>query len=257
MDKQPDKGPARTLRITAENAAKAQALAQTLDDLVRAHQAAITARWIEPFRRAVIKGDANAWCDRLRERIDDWAESTPNGPNSCSARSNCRTDLIDNADACDAVSRAAKGQKLWPLMALGKGTAKALVSAILVDGAPVKEEDIEGWRHAAAVIANTVRQREVRARWDAFAKEIGAPVGNNAKTAIDLAGRLIRICDDARGKSALLASLVSDAFSIETLANDPNLCGAVAKQIRASATSVRLAAVEHDRRRLLQIFQGE
>ena len=45
-------GPARTLRINAENAAKAQALAQTLDDLVRAHQAAITARWIEPFRRA-------------------------------------------------------------------------------------------------------------------------------------------------------------------------------------------------------------
>ena len=29
-------------------------LAQTLDDLVRAHQAAITARWIEPFRRSVI-----------------------------------------------------------------------------------------------------------------------------------------------------------------------------------------------------------
>ena len=59
--------------------------------------------------------------------------------------------LIDNAGACDAVSRGAKGQKLWPLMALGKGTAKALVSAILLDGAPVREEDIDGWRHTAAV----------------------------------------------------------------------------------------------------------
>ena len=249
-------GPARTLRINAENAAKAQALAQTLDDLVRAHKAAITARWVEPFRRAVIKGSANAWCDRLRERIDDWAAIDAERAKLLRRSAELPDGLIDNADACDAVSRAAKGQKLWPLMALGKGTAKALVGKILVDGAPVKEEDIECWRHAAAVIANTVRQREVRARWDAFAKEIGAPVGNNAKTAIDLAGRLIRICDDARGKSALLASLVSNAYSIETLANDPNLCSAVAKQIHASATSVRLAAVENDRRRLLQIFQG-
>ena len=52
-------GPVRALRISAENAVKAQALAQTLDDLVRAHQAAMSARWIEPFRRAVIKGDPN------------------------------------------------------------------------------------------------------------------------------------------------------------------------------------------------------
>src|SRR5207248_3116557 len=35
------------------------------------------------------------------------------------------------------------------------------------------------------------------------------------------------------------------------------LCGAVAKQIRAAATSMRLAAVEQDRRRLLQLFQGD
>ena len=97
----------------------------------------------------------------------------------------------------------------------------------------------------------------MRARWDAFAKEIGAPTGGYAKTAIDLATKLLRICDDARGKSDLLRSLVSDAFSVETLANDPDLCGAVAKQIRASATSVRLAAVEQDRRRLSALFQRD
>jgi very-short-patch-repair endonuclease len=249
-------GPVRTLRISADNATKAHALAQTLDDLVRAHQAAMTASWIEPFRRTVIKGDPDAWCDRLRERIEEWAAVDAKRAKLLRRSVELPDGLIDNADACDAVGRGAKGQKLWPLMALGKGTAKGLVSATLVDGAPVKEEDIEGWRHVAAVIANTVRQREVRSRWDAFAREISAPVGTHAKAAIDLAGRLVRICDDARDKSTLLASLVSNAFSIETLANDPNLCGAVAKQIRASATSVRLAAVESDRRRLLQIVKG-
>src|SRR5260221_12169887 len=122
-------------------------------------------------------------------------------------------------------------------MAFGKGTAKALVGAILWDGAPLREEDSEGWRHDAAVVANTMRQREVRARWDAFAREINAPAGGHAKSAVDLAGKILRICDDARGKSALLVSVVADAFSIETLANDPTKCVALAKQIRAAATS--------------------
>jgi hypothetical protein len=72
-----------------------------------------------------------------------------------------------------------------------------------------------------------------------------------------LAEEILRICDDARGQSALLASLVADAFSMQVLANDPARCGAVAKQIRAAATSMRLAAVEQDRRRLSQIFRGD
>ncbi len=249
-------GPVRTLRISSENSANAQALAQTLDDLVCAHQAAMSARWIEPFRRALIKGDPNPWCDRLRERIEEWGAADAERVKLLRRSVELPDGLIDNADACEAVSRAANGQKLWPLIALGKGTAKALVGAILLDGAKLSDEDIEGWRHAVAIIANTVRQRQVRARWDAFAKEIGAPAGSNAKSAFHLAARLVQICDDARGKSALLASLTSDAFSIEILGNDPSLCAAVAKQMRASATSVRLAAVEKDRRRLLNLFQG-
>ena len=124
---------------------------------------------------------ANAWCDRLRERIAEWAAIDAERAALLKRSVELPDGLIDNADACDAVSRGAKGQKLWPFMALGKGTAKALVGEILLDGAPVREEDIEGWRHVAAVIANTVRQREVQARWDAFAKEIGAPAGANAQ----------------------------------------------------------------------------
>jgi hypothetical protein len=250
-------GPARALRINAENAIEAQALAQTLDDLVRVRQAAVSARWIEPFPHIVIKGEANAWCDRLRELIAGWATTDTERAALLRRSVALPEGLIDNADACDAVGRGAKGQKLWPFMALGKATAKELVGAILLDGAPVGEGDTAGWRHIAAVIANTVRRRRVRARWDAFAKEIGAPAGGNAKSAIDLARKILHICDDARAKLALLASVVADAFSMETLLNDPTKCAALTKQIRAAATSVRLAAVEQDRRRLWRIFQGD
>jgi hypothetical protein len=120
-------GPARALRISADNAVKAQALAQTLDDLVRAHQAAACARWIEPFRRAVIEGDPNPWCDRLREHIAEWAAVDVERAALLKRSVELPDGLIENTDACGAVGRGAKGQKPWPLMALGKGTAKALV----------------------------------------------------------------------------------------------------------------------------------
>jgi very-short-patch-repair endonuclease len=252
-----EQGPARGLRINPDNASKAQALAQMLDDLVRVHQAAVRVRWIEPFRRAVITGEPNAWCDRLRERITEWVAVDEERAALLRRSVQLPDGFIDNAYACDAVGRGAKGQKLWPLMTLGKGAAKALVAGILLDGSPVREEDSEGWCQVAAVIANTLRQREVRARWDVFAREIRAPGGGNAKTAIDLAGKILHICDDARAKSAFLASVVVDPFSIETLANDPSKCAALAKQVRAAATSVRLAAVEQDRRRLLLAFRGD
>jgi very-short-patch-repair endonuclease len=249
-------GPVRNPRISVGNESKAQGLAQTLEDLVRVHQATSNARWLEPFRGIVIKGESNAWCDRLRERIAEWTAVDAERAELVRRSVELPDGLLDNTDAREAVGRGAKGQKLWPLLALGKGTAKALVNDIRVDGAPLMDKDIEGWRHTASVIENAVQQREIRARWEAFAREINAPIGNNAKSSIDLGRRVLQICDDARGKSALLGSLISDAFSLETLANDPALCGAVARQIRASATSVRLAAVEQDRRRLMQLFQG-
>ena len=251
------KGPARVLRISAEFLPEALALARTLDDLVRAHHAAETAQWIEPFRLMVLKGKPNGWCDRLRECIAEWLGVDAERAALLQRSVELPDGLVDNADACEAVRKGAKGQKTWPLTALHKRTAKALVGAILLDGTPLKEENIEGWCHTAAVITNAARQREVSARWNAIAREISAPAGANAKSAVDLAEKLLRTCDEARSKSALLASLVADAFSIEVLANDPQLCGAAAKQIRAAATSARLASAEVECRRVLHYFHGD
>jgi very-short-patch-repair endonuclease len=250
-------GPIRALRISADNADKALDLAQTLDDLVRVQQNIASAPWIEPIRLAVIKGQSDAWCHRLRERIAESAAVDAERATLLTRSVELPEGLIESVDACEAINRAAKGQKIWPLMALRKGTPKALVAAIRLDGAPVREEDIEGWRHVAATIANAVRQREVKARWDAFAREIGAPAGGDFKSAIQSASKILEVCDQACGKSALFATIVADAFSIEVLANDRSLCGVIAKQIRAAAISMRLAAVDEDRRRIMQVFHGE
>jgi very-short-patch-repair endonuclease len=250
-------GPARSVRITAENVTKAEALAQTLDELARTHQAAASARWIQPFRRAVVKGDPNPWCDRLRERVDEWASVDAERAALLKRSVELPSGLIESADAYEAVSRAAAGQKLWPLMTLGKGAAKALVGSIRLDGRPIKEDDQGGWHHVAAAIANAVRQREIRARWEAFAREIGAPATDNPKQVVDFARQVLLICDEARKQRALLGLVLGNGFAIENVADDPELCKSLAKQIRAAASSVRLAAAEQHRRQLLQLFDGD
>ena len=107
--------------------APAQALAQTLDDLVRVASGYGERALDGPFPPRGHRGEPNAWCDRLRERIAEWAAVDAERAALLKRSVELPDGLIDNADACEAVSRGAKGQKLWPLMALGKGTAKALV----------------------------------------------------------------------------------------------------------------------------------
>jgi very-short-patch-repair endonuclease len=165
--------------------------------------------------------------------------------------------LIESQDACDAVARGASGQRLWPLVSLGKGSAKALVSGIRLDGAAVKEDDQDAWRHLASVLGNLGRQRGAKARWESFAKEIGAPAGEQAKAAVEFAADVLRTCDEARKQRVVLGPIVANAYFVEGLADDPGLCRALANQIRASANSARLAAAQDVRQRMIVAFDGE
>lgn len=249
-------GPARVLRISPENAARSQTLAQNLDDLAWLRDACRTAAWAEPFRVAIMRGEENAWCERLRERINEWGAAANERASLLRRASQIPAGLLEDPEACEAVARAAAGQKLWPLVAIGKGAAKTLVSSIRLDGASIRDDDLPAWRHVAAVLANLARQREARARWESFAREIGAPAAENTKAAIDLAAALVAICDEARKQQGVLASVTANAFSIEGLAADPDLCRTLAHQIRAAASASRLAAAGHERQRLLEIFSG-
>jgi very-short-patch-repair endonuclease len=251
------RGPVRNLRITGENAAQAQSMAQVLDDLTRAYQTAMSVRWIDPFRRAALIGEPNVWSDRLRELIADWTSIEIERAQLLRRSVTLPDGFLENADAREAVGRGATGQKLWSLIAIGKGPAKALLANLRLDGAALRDDDVEGWRHIEAVLASSIRLREVRARWDSFAHEIEAPTGKEAKPAIDLAKGILQICDYARSKSGAFASFVAAAFSLEAIASEPTLCQAIAKQLRASASAVQLAAVENHRRRIVPLFEGE
>jgi hypothetical protein len=146
-------------------------------------------------------------------------------------------EFFENQDACEAVRRAAASERLWPMFAMGKGAAKALVGNIKLDGASVREEDAEGWRHISAVVAHTTRRREASARWHSFALEVGEPACPNPKFTVDFARSVIRAADNAYAHGAQLSGIVCGIVALEHLSDDPDLCRSLADQIRAAAPS--------------------
>jgi hypothetical protein len=235
------RGPALGLRVTAGNAAQAIELAQSLEALVKVRDiCATTAIWLESFRQSAITGRAHSWMEHLRERIAETQRLTEERASLLRRPAEIPQDLLDDQDGLEAIERAANGQRLWPLVGFGRGASKARVSSVRLDGASLKEDDQRAWRHVADVIANLLRQREAKARWEAFAQEVGAPTGNDLKAAIDLSAYVIGTCDDARKRRGVLGTLVSDSFSIENLAERPEICVGLATQLRAAASSASI-----------------
>ena len=140
-------------------------------------------------------------------------------------------------------------------MSVGKGAAKALVNAIRLDGAPVSEGDIQGWRHVAAVISYDVRRRQITARWRTFAAEVGIPPTDNLSTALTMARRVIAVADSAHIYGPFLAAVTGGSTGMEQLADEPDLSRQLVQQIRAAAGAVRLAAVRHHINRTVGLFE--
>jgi very-short-patch-repair endonuclease len=250
-------GPARSLKVTSGNAPKAQELSQKLLALSRVREACAAAMWLEPFRIAAVNGRSDSWLERLRERVAEWQAVAEERGILLRRFADVPDGLLDDEDAVEAIERASAGQRLWPLIKLGKAASKALVGKIRLDGGVPKDDDQDAWRHIAAVLANLRRQRETKIRWDSFAREIGAPVGEHSKAAIEFVTYVLSVCDEARKQRIVLGSIVNDAFFIEQLAEQPELCQALAAQLGAAANSARLATAEELRQRTLLAFEGD
>jgi very-short-patch-repair endonuclease len=248
-------GPVRSLKVTSGNAAKVHELVQTLEALSRICETCATATWMEPFRTSAINGRSDPWLERLRERVAEWHAVAEERGKLLQRSADIPDGLLDDEDAVEAIKRGAAGQRLWPIINLGKSAAKALVVRIRLDGGVLKEDDQNAWRHVAAVLVNLIRQRETRARWDSFAREIGAPAGEHSKAAVDFAAYVLVVCDEARKQRIVLGPIVNNAFFMEGLADQPEVCRALAAQLRAATNSARLAVSEELRQRTLLAFE--
>jgi very-short-patch-repair endonuclease len=248
-------GPVRVLRLTSESVEKALKLADTLQSLAATHPAAVGATWLESIRRAAVKGETGSWwLGLLRERLREWAALEAERVRLARRSVELPSGLLDDEDARKAIFRAAKGERLWPVFSVGKGSAKTLLNAIKVDGAALREGDVDGWRHVAGLLAHTARLKKVTARWHTLAEEVEAPMAPSPT--INIAQSVLAAADDAHAQAGFLSTVVAESIGLDALADDPDLCRALADQIRTAASAVLLAAVHENIRHTLAPFQN-
>jgi hypothetical protein len=217
---------------------------------------AINVPWLEPLWRGIIRGEQSPLIDRLREQIDEAEKLDAERAALLTHSTDFPTPLLDNEEALVAISRAARGEKPFPMLKFGAAEAKSLVASIKLDGAAIRDGDAKSWGHVAAAVASALRQRASDARWQAFVVAMGGVSGQSRDTTIGPCQLIVRACDEAYRSTDFLASIIANEFSFERLAADRGLCLALAKQVKARAVSVRLAAAESHLRRIRELFQG-
>ena len=166
-----------------------------------------------------------SWSAVLRERLSEWTELDSQRVELARRSVELPPEFIANRDAREAVLRAASGDRLWPILAVGKSAAKTLVNAIRLDGAPVSEGDVQAWRHVAAVISHNVRRQQITARWRNFAAEVGIPPTDDLSTTLTTARKVIAVADSAQIYDPLLGAVTRGSTGMEQLADDPTSAG--------------------------------
>ncbi len=246
--------PVLRLRIPSDEIDRASDLAEVLHNFAATHPTSLGVSWIEPLRRAAVKGDSPPALTMLRERLNEWISLDADRPALARRSVDLPAGLLENGEAREAINRAAAGERLWPLFSTGRGPAKMLVANIRLDGASVREGDVNAWRHVAAVVAHAARRHEIAARWDSFAAEVGAPPSTNLNKTVDVAREVIHAVDDVFARRELLATIVSGALSVDALSDNPDLCHALAKQIGAAAGIMRLRAAREQIQKVIDRF---
>jgi very-short-patch-repair endonuclease len=250
-------GPARTTHISPDNVRQLATVFEALDAIPRAHDACAAAPWAERFLKPSLLGEQDVWFDRLRERAQEWTTTEGEWAALLTRAADLPEGILDDNDACEAIARGAGGQRLWPRLALGKSASRARITNIRLDGAPVAEHDREGWRFIAQFVACKRKLRTVSARWSGFAREIGAPAGEDNRIAVDTARTLVQASDSVSVGRDAIAVTTGNTVLLSALIDDPTLCRALRAQLQSAVDAARLAGAKELQQRTLQLFQGD
>jgi len=78
---------------------------------------------------------------------------------------------LGDAAFLSALDNLANGRRAFALTAFGKSAARKLIQAVQVNGLPPTSE--EDWKHVAEYVSMQRKRRELTARWNALAPEVG------------------------------------------------------------------------------------
>ncbi len=234
-------GPAHALHVVPEAAEAAGHAADVLRDLAARAEALAPQAWLAPLVRALLRGEASAWTTLLQGCCDAWREVEAERGRLAEAAVDLPAGIEDDAEAREAVARAARGERPWPRLSLGHAPAKDRVAAIRVRGG-VPGRAAEDWRAVADALRLATDRAALTARWRHLAAESGLAAGLDPGGP-GPAAQVLSLAGAATAGFAALGPAARHLPAVGSLASDPASARGLAAQLDAAAGSARLVAV--------------
>jgi len=253
-------GPLPGLRLPPAGADPAARVGRSLDDLAAAADVLGAQAWLVPIVSALLRSDGAGWTTMLRDLCSAWWEIEAERVRLAPFAIDLPDGIAADPEACGAIERAARGDRLWPRLSIGHAPAKDRVAAVLVRGQP-PGQDGHPWAAVAAAIALAGRRVALAAQWRHFAIEAGHDAGQDPGGPA-AAARMLAQVDGVRaalvGLEAACGGAIARALpAVETLASDPGLTRALAAQLRSAAGATRLASVADAAGAAAALFPGQ
>ena len=234
-------GPARGLHLAPEAAAAASRYAGLLRDLAGAAEALAAQLWLAPLLDGLWRHDGSAWSDMLQGCCDSFRAIETERGRLAAFAVDLPPGIESDAEARDAIQRAARGERLWPRFSLGHSPAKDRVAEIRVRGQPPAPET-EEWQAVADALRLASDRAALAARWRHLALESGlAPGADPGGPAA--AVRLLSLVDALQQTATGLGPAARHLPQPDRLLADPAEARALATQIDAAAGLARLSAL--------------
>lgn len=166
-----------------------------------------------------------------------------------------------DADFVQAVHNLAEGRRAFGFAAVfGKGDAKKQVEAVRVSG--LLPADAQEWQHVAAFLAMQRKWRELAARWNTLARDLGldtidvegANAGPSAAAQMAAYRRLVALDAAARGLAAQAAIVFPDWAATQRRYDEPALWDELDRAVAHYLATSRLSDAWAVRERFRQVL---
>ena len=162
----PDNTDAETLLMVRD-------LAQTLQEIRTQHKnmAATKLPWSKETTERIRRREPTEVFDAIDMLAGDIDEAAQQQAYFLSRPVNVPEAALSDADFLLALENLAHGRRAFAITAFGKTKARRMIQAVQVNGLPPSGE--KDWQHVTDYVAMQRKRRELTARWNALAPEVG------------------------------------------------------------------------------------
>jgi len=251
----------------AETLIAARGLAHRVDQIRSRQQEIDSAKlpWSDDTVARIRRRDPKGIFDALDELAEDIGRTSEQRARYLSRPVHVPEVAFTNNDFIQALENLAQGRRAFAFAAFGKANARKQVQGVLVNGLPPAGPD--DWQHVAGYVTMQRKRRELTARWNALAPEVGfkSVLGTDAggqlsvESQFSLYDRIRRLSREQRGLSEQVSKVFPGWSRAVAVADDPEAIDELANALDYHLTRSsmnRVSRVIEDVHKMLEGASG-